>query len=63
MDEINKYLEFEKGLVSELSQLGIHTESNFKVPSTDLNLDLYIKTPIRGLIDIKANLFDLLIIL
>jgi len=59
MDEINKYLEFEKGLVSELSQLGIHTESNFKVPSTDLNLDLYIKTPIRGLIEIKAGLFDL----
>jgi len=59
MDKINKYLEFEKGLVSELSQLGIHTESNFKVPSTDLNVDLYIKTPIRGLIEIKAGLFDL----
>jgi hypothetical protein len=59
MNEIYKYLEFEKNLVTELSELGIHTESNFKVPGSDLILDLYIKTPIRGLIEIKAESFNL----
>ena len=59
MKEIEKHLEFEKNLVTELSDLGIHTESQFKVPGTDLFLDLYIKTPIRGLIEIKAGSFDL----
>lgn len=59
MNETNKHLEFEKKLVSELANLGIHTEFNFKVPGSDLILDLYIKTPIRGLIEIKAGSFDL----
>jgi hypothetical protein len=59
MKEIEKHLEFEKNLVTELSDLGIHTESQFKVPGTDLFLDLYIKTPIRGLIEIKAGSIDL----
>ena len=62
MNEMNKHLEFEKELVIELASLGIHTESNFKVPGSDLILDLYIKTPIRGLIEIKAGSFDLSII-
>ena len=42
MKEIEKHLEFEKNLVTELSDLGIHTESQFKVPGTDLFLDLYM---------------------
>jgi hypothetical protein len=62
MNELHKQLEFEKELVIELASLGIHTESNFKVPGSDLTLDLYIKTPIRGLIEIKAGSFDLSII-
>ena len=39
---------------NELSELGIHTQSPFKVPGTDLILDLYIKAPIRGIIEIKS---------
>ncbi len=53
-NNIYKHLEFEKKLSNELSELGIHTQSNFKVPGTDLTLDLYIKAPIRGLIEIKG---------
>ena len=58
MNETNKHLEFEKKLVIELANLGMHTESNFKIPGSDLILDLYIKTPIRGLIELKAGSFD-----
>ena len=53
-NNIYNHLEFEQKLSNELSELGIHTQSNFKVPGTDLTLDLYIKAPIRGLIEIKG---------
>ena len=48
-------LEFEQKLSNELSKLGIHTQSNFRVPGSKLILDLYIKAPIRGLIEIKST--------
>lgn len=46
-------LEFEQKLANELTKLGIHTQTNFRVPGSKLTLDLYIKAPIRGLIEIK----------
>ena len=46
-------LEFEQKLANELTKLGIHTQTNFRVPGSKLTLDLYIKAPIRGLIEVK----------
>ena len=48
-------IEFEQKLANELAKLGIHTQSNFRVPGSKLTLDLYIKAPIRGLIEIKST--------
>ena len=48
-------LEFEQKLANELAKLGIHTQFNFRVPGSKLTLDLYIKAPIRGLIEIKST--------
>ena len=52
----NKYFSnFEQNLANELSKLGIYTQSNFHIPGSKYEVDLYIKAPIRSIIEIKSN--------
>jgi hypothetical protein len=48
-------MEFEQKLANELTNLGIHTQFNFPIPGSKFEVDLYIKAPIRGLIEIKSG--------
>ena len=46
---------FETKLAIQLLKLGIMIDQNFKVPGTNHYLDLYITSPIRGIVEVQYS--------